>query len=142
VLAEHAEQVTLPARSTVTVPLPASVSATTDAAAELLRAELTGVRGHWFFAEPRDTRLRAPSLSSSLERVVNGYLLTVTAATLTRDLSVLVDKVDPAARVDDMLITLLPGESATFSVRSEVELDCATLTAPTVLRSANQLMRP
>ncbi|MDY7543069.1 MULTISPECIES: glycoside hydrolase family 2 protein [unclassified Cryobacterium] len=142
VLAEHAQQVTLPARSTVTVPLPASVSETTNAAAELLRAELTGVRGHWFFAEPRDTRLGAPSLSSSLERVPNGYLLTVTAATLTRDLAVLVDKVDPSARVDDMLITLLPGESATFTVCSEVELDCATLTAPTVLRSANQLMRP
>jgi beta-mannosidase len=55
---------------------------------------------------------------------------------------VLVDKVDPSARVDDMLITLLPGESAAFTVRSEVELDCATLAAPTVLRSANQLMRP
>ena len=142
VLAEHTEQVTLPARSTVTVPLPTSVSATTDAAAELLRADLSGVRGHWFFAEARDTRLGAPTLDTRLDPVEGGYRLTVTAHTLTRDLALLVDKVDPAGTVDDMLVTLLPGESVVFFVTSAAAIDLAALSAPTVLRSGNQLVRP
>jgi len=142
VLAEYAEQVTLPARSTVSVPLPASVSAATDAAAELLRADLGGVHGHWFFAEPRASTLGAPSLTTAVARVADGYRLTVTADTLTRDLAVLVDKLDPAGSIDEMLVTLLPGESITFAIASELELDVAALTSPTVLRSANQLVRP
>ncbi len=140
VLAEHTQQITLPARATVTVPLPASVSATTDAAAELLRADLSGVRGHWFFAEARDTRLATPALDTELERVEGGYRLTVTARGLTRDLALLIDKVDPEGTVDDMLVTLLPGESVVFAIESATALDLATLTTPTVLRSGNQLV--
>ncbi len=142
VLAEHTEQVTLPARSTVTVPLPASVAQSTDATAELLRADLAGVRGNWFFAEPRDSHFGAAELDTRLDRVEGGYRLTVTAHTLTRDLALLVDKVDPAGTVDDMLVTLLPGESAVFTVTSALELDLAALSAPTVLRSGNQLVKP
>nr|RZI33888.1 Exo-beta-D-glucosaminidase [Cryobacterium sp. SO1] len=142
VLAEHVEQVTLPARSNVTVPLPASVSATTDAAAELLRAELAGVRGHWFFAEARDTTLTAAEADVRAERTAAGYTVRVTVPVLTRDLALLVDKVDPDARVDDMLVTLLPGESVVFTVTSARDVDPAAFAAPTVLRSTNQLAQP
>ncbi len=140
VLAGHAEPVTLSARSTITVALPAPVSEATDAAAELLRAELTGVRSHWFFAEYRDTRLGRPELDTAVERRSGGYRLRVTARTLTRDLTLLVDKLDPEARVNDMLVTLLPGESVEFEIESEAELDASALTASDVVRSANQLL--
>ncbi|WP_084020848.1 glycoside hydrolase family 2 protein [Cryobacterium arcticum] len=142
VLAEHAEQVTLPARSNATVPLPASVSATTDAAAELLRAELGGVRGHWFFAEARDSALSDSAPDVLAERTTTGYTVRVTAASLTRDLALLVDTVDPDALVDDMLVTLLPGESVLFTIDSVLDVDPAAFAAPTVLRSTNQLVRP
>lgn len=141
VLAEHAEQVTLPARSSVTVPLPASVSAATDAAAELLRAELAGVRGHWFFAEARDTTLTAADADVRVVPTAGGYTVQVTVPVLTRDLALLVDKVDPDARVDDMLVTLLPGESVVFTVTSALDVDPAVFAGPTVLRSTNQLVR-
>jgi len=141
VLAEHAEQVTLPARSSVTVPLPASVSAATDAAAELLRAELAGVRGHWFFAEARDTTLRSGEPEVNAQRTATGYTVQVTVPVLTRDLALLVDKVDPDALVDDMLVTLLPGESVVFTVTSALAVDPAAFAAPTVLRSTNQLVQ-
>jgi len=141
VLAEHAEQVTLPARSNVTVPLPVSVSATTDAAAELLRAELAGVRGHWFFAEARDSSLTGTVPEVSAERTDAGYSVRVTATALTRDLALLVDKVDPDALVDDMLITLLAGESHVFTVTSAVTVDPAAFASAAVLRSTNQLVR-
>jgi beta-mannosidase len=141
VLAEHAEQVTLPARSSVSVPLPASVSAATDAAAELLRAELAGVRGHWFFAEARDTTLTAADADVTAVPTAGGYTVQVTVPVLTRDLALLVDKVDPDARVDDMLVTLLPGESVVFTVTSARDVDPAVFAGPTVLRSTNQLVR-
>lgn len=142
VLAGHTEQVTLPARSSVTVSLPASVSASTDAAAELLRADLGEARGHWFFAEARSSRLGAPALDTQLDRIDGGYRLTITAHTLTRDLALLVDKIDPAGTVDDMLVTLLPGERVVFTITSAATLDLAALSAPAVLRSGNQLVRP
>jgi beta-mannosidase len=141
VRAEHAEQVTLPARSSVTVPLPASVSGATDAATELLRAELAGVRGHWFFAEARDTTLTAAEAEVTAVRTAGGYTVQVTVPVLTRDLTLLVDKVDPDARVDDMLVTLLPGESVVFTVTSARNVDPAAFAPPTVLRSTNQLVR-
>jgi beta-mannosidase len=64
----------------------------------------------------------------------------VTARTLQRDVTLLADKVDPDAVVDDAMITLLAGESATFRVRSEVEVDPDVFLRRSVLRSTNQLV--
>ena len=80
------------------------------------------------------------SLSSVVEPVETGYAVTVTAHTLTRDLTLLVDKLDPAAVVDDQLVTLLPGESHTFTVATTAIIADADFAEPTVLRSANQLL--
>lgn len=62
------------------------------------------------------------------------------AGTLVRDLALLVDKVAPDAVVDDMLVTLLPGEDVTWTVTGTAGLDPELLRHPTVLRSANQLV--
>lgn len=40
----------------------------------------------------------------------------MTAHTLLRDLALFPDRLDPAARVDEMLVTLLPGETTLFHV--------------------------
>jgi beta-mannosidase len=142
VLAEHIEQVRLAARDTVTVALPAVLADTTDAAGELLRAELAGVRAHWFFTEPRDSSLTVGNPQLHVERTESGYTVRVTVDTLTRDLALLVDKVDPDALVDDMLVTLLPGESTVFTVTSVLDVDPAAFSGAGVLRSTNQLVRP
>ncbi|WKK73082.1 hypothetical protein Q0F99_09680 [Rathayibacter oskolensis] len=42
----------------------------------------------------------------------------MTARTLVRELALLADVAAPDAEVDDMLVTLLPGESVTFHVRT------------------------
>ncbi|WP_248283349.1 glycoside hydrolase family 2 protein [Cryobacterium arcticum] len=140
-LAEHVEQVSLPARGTVTVLLPAAVAEPTDAAGELLRADLGGVQGHWFFTEARDSELTPGTPLVEAERTASGYSVRVRVDTLTRDLALLVDKVDPDALVDDMLVTLLPGESTVFTVTSARDVDPAAFAAPNVLRSTNQLVR-
>ena len=64
------------------------------------------------------------------------------SATDRHDLALLVDKLHPDARVDDTLVTLLPGETATFHVTSPVALDGAALTDRAVLKHAGQLVRP
>ena len=134
--------VTVPARSSRTVPVPPELAEATDAASEVLVAELTGVRGLWYFAEPRDSALGAADLSVEVAAEVDGYAVTVTAvgATLVRDITLLVDKLDPAASVDSGLVTLLPGETWTFRVRGVDELDADAVGDPRVLRSANQLV--
>ncbi len=132
---------TVPSRQSVTVPLPDSISTAVDAAAEFVSATLGGPRGLWFFTECRDSRLTtAPRLTVETAAVEGGYEVTVTSLDLVRDLALLVDKLDPEATVNDGLITLLPGESATFVVRSRVALSTDDVAQRRVLRNANQLL--
>jgi beta-mannosidase len=65
--------------------------------------------------------------------------MTVRANAFVRDLTLLVDKLDPDAVVDDALTTLFPGESVTWRITTAADLDLAQVLDPTVLRSANQL---
>ncbi len=139
VLATATVDVAIAARGSVSVAVPDGVATASDPSSELIVATLGADRGLWFFAEYRDSHLAPAELASVVEPVESGYRVTVTAHSLVRDLALLVDKLDPAAVVDDMLVTLLPGESATFTVVSAVSISEADLT-PRVLRSANQLL--
>ena len=140
VLARTTTSVDVAPRDAVTVPLRAELSVPADAAREVLLARAGGERAWWHFAEDVDSALPAPRLGTSVESVDGGYRLTVTAGTLVRDLSVLADRLDPDAVVDDMLVTLLPGDCVSFTIRSAADLTDAQLTDPLVLRSANQLL--
>jgi beta-mannosidase len=66
-------------------------------------------------------------------------LVTVTAGTILRDLTLFPDRLDGCATVDDALVTLLPGESATFTIRTTCALEPAPLTSPPVLRCVNDI---
>jgi len=130
----------LSARETGTVEVPQGLGTPDDPARELLVATLGGRRALWFFTEYRDSALEAEQLRTTVSRTGSGYEVTVTATNLVRDIALLVDKLDADARVDDQLVTLLPGESVKFSVASGSDLDEAALVSPDVLRSSNQLM--
>jgi beta-mannosidase len=54
--------------------------------------------------------------------------------------ALLADRAAPDAVADESLITLFPGETATITVRTGTELSAERLTAPDVLRNANQLV--
>ncbi|MFM9919557.1 glycosyl hydrolase 2 galactose-binding domain-containing protein [Lacisediminihabitans sp. H27-G8] len=139
-LASTAVAVDAPPRTTATIHVDSTVTTPDDVASELLEVTLGGRRAFWFFAEYRDSRLEAPQLTVAATSVAGGYAVTVTAANLVRDLALLVDKLDGDARVDDQLITLLPGESVTVAVTTEARIDDSAWSQPTVLRSANQLV--
>ncbi|QEO10733.1 glycoside hydrolase family 2 protein [Protaetiibacter larvae] len=140
-LAAATVPVSVAARAAVTVPIPVEVAMARDAASELLTAELGSVRGWWFFTEPRDSALDEALLEVEATAVDDGYEVTVTAATLARDVTLLVDKLDPAATIDRGLVTLLPGESVVFRVAGLARVfNAAAFADPRVLRSGNQLV--
>lgn len=95
----------------------------------------------WYFVEPRDSRLPAAEFEIRVEETGEGSVVHVTAATIIRSLSLLVDRLSPDATVDDALVDLLPGESATFVVAGAPGATAADFAAPEVLRTANELVR-
>lgn len=101
---------------------------------EFLVADADGLRSTWFFApdaalEPLEPRFTARATAD--EGVLR---ITVEARTLLRDLCVFADRLAgllgvgaPELVVDDMMLTLLPGETAMFTVRKR---DGSPLAAP------------
>ncbi|SDD22762.1 glycoside hydrolase family 2 protein [Auraticoccus monumenti] len=139
VLAEEGREVAVPARSASRWPV-GGPGLLQDPARELVLAELDGVRGWHFGTEDRDGVRPEATLETEVLEVDGGYEVRVTARTLVRDLVLLADAVAPDAVVDDMLLTLLPGETHTFTVRTGERLSPDALVAPVVLRSVNQLV--
>jgi beta-mannosidase len=129
-------------RSSTTVVLPAEVGNPHDPTREIVLAETGALRAWWHFAEDVDADYAPVSFDAKVDEADGGYRVTVVAHTLVRDLALLVDRAAADASVDDMLVTLLPGETATFAVQTAAALRPEQLTDPLVLRCANQLLSP
>jgi beta-mannosidase len=138
--AKTAIGVQVPPGAAVTVPLPPDVARADDPAAELILADSGAGRALWFFAEDVDLRYPAAEFEVAVRPAAARLAVEVTARTLVRDLALFPDRLDPQATVDDQLVTLLPGETATFTVDTDRKLDPAALASPPVLRCANDLL--
>ena len=113
-----------------------------DPRSEVLTVAAGGIRVHHQFAEDRDLAYDPTPFTAEVTRVTGGYQVEVRATSYVRDLALLADKVAPDAVVDDMLVSLLAGETHTFTVRSAASLaDSSALRHPRVLRSANAAAR-
>jgi beta-mannosidase len=139
-LAKVTMSLEIAAGGTSTVPLPSDVATPEHPDRELLTADPDTGRTTWFFSADHQLAYPEPAYQPTVTPVSGGYTVAVTAHSLIRDLSLFPDRLDPAASVDDQLITLLPGETATFTVRTDHPLDTAALTRTPVLRSANELV--
>ncbi|GAA1508411.1 glycoside hydrolase family 2 protein [Sphaerisporangium rubeum] len=137
-LARRAFPFAVPARGTLPVPLPAALVTAADPAKELTTATAGDLSAVRFFAEDTEVAFPEADLTATAEPVPGGTRVTVTARTLVRDLALFPDRLDPRAEVDDMLVTLVPGATATFHVASPVPLDPAALTTYPVLRCVNE----
>ncbi|WP_223230889.1 glycoside hydrolase family 2 protein [Microbacterium jejuense] len=104
----------VPARSAVSVALEVSSD---DPTGEFVVAELsTGERAFWYFDEDPMLRLSPSPVVASASAVEGGYEVRVRATSLAKDVTLLADRADAAARVDRGMVTLLPGEEAVFRV--------------------------
>jgi len=122
--------------------LPPELSIPDDPASELVVASLYpgDGRAFWFFAEDRDISYPEASFTTDLSGGDGEIRVTVHARSILRDLTLFPDRLDPAATVDQALVTLLPGESVTFTVRTALAPDppvVAALTSRPVLRCVN-----
>jgi beta-mannosidase len=93
------------------------------------------------FAEDLDLTLDPDPLQVDVDRVADGYAVTVTARALARDITLHPDRVAADATVDEALVTLRAGEQVTFQVRTQGSGLEQALTASPVLRTANDLQR-
>jgi beta-mannosidase len=117
--------------------LPDDVATPDDPNRELIVVDSPIGRAWWFFAEDRDIAYPRADFYSRVDTVADGLRVTVTARTILRDLTLFPDRLDAQATVDDALVTLLPGESTVFTVRTRAPLDPAALTTAPVLRCVN-----
>ncbi|HEY8471264.1 MAG TPA: glycoside hydrolase family 2 protein [Natronosporangium sp.] len=139
-LAKTELPVTVAPRTAAAIPLPALLTIPEDERAELLLAEAGGERAWWFFAEDSDLAYPKAAYDAVVEPFSGGAKVTVTARTLLRELTLFPDRLDASAEVDQALVTLLPGESTTFTVTASAPLDPTALTQPPVLRCVNDLV--
>jgi len=121
-------------------PLPADIAAPDDAGDELIVVQMLDRRAFHYFVEDIDLKLPAPQASIELSATTDGYAVKVTAETLLKDLCLMADRLDPDVVVDSMLVTLLPGESHVFALRTAKALSVGDISMGSVLRSANDLV--
>jgi len=146
-LAKEELTIDIAPRELSTIALGDAIRAAGEAKAEYVAARVStadadGVDpAFWYFAEDTVLRLRPRDAVTSVHVASTdaGYALTVTATGLVKDLTLLVDRLHPDARVDSGMVTLAAGDSHTFQIQSDA-LDPGGLSAATVLRSANDLV--
>ncbi|MDF2989956.1 MAG: beta-galactosidase/beta-glucuronidase [Microbacterium sp.] len=125
------------ARSHAEVTVPGDVLRDWDVAREVLVIDAPGFgRTVHHGAEVVDQILDADPLEVEVHPAAGGWTVVVTARSLARDVTLLVDRADPSLSVDAGLRTLLAGESAEFTVRGDAG-DAASLSSPLVVRHAN-----
>ncbi|MFD0471909.1 hypothetical protein ACFQ0B_29060 [Nonomuraea thailandensis] len=98
-------------RSVLRVALPPSVAAPDDPARELLTVRLGEAGTVRCYAEDPAVAYPPAAYDAHVERSPDGYRVTVTASSVLRELALFPDRLDPAASVDDQLVTLLPGRA-------------------------------
>ena len=140
-----AESVTVQvaARSAGTVALPDAVAEPSEPGVEFVHVTGAGLEpAFWYFREDTELQLVAPAqaLTAHARRTPGGYEVEVTAHALVKDLCLFPDRLDPAARVDTGVITLVAGERHVFTVTSG-PLDEQALRTRPVLRCVNDLRR-
>ncbi|WP_026877152.1 glycoside hydrolase family 2 protein [Jiangella gansuensis] len=140
VLARQPVRVAVGPRDAGRVVLDETVATSQRPAGELVAVRCEEAAAHWFFADYRDSLLDQPAVTVTAARSGAGWTVDVAAGTLVRDLTLLVDRVDPDAVVDDGLVTLLPGQTVRFTVTGALDAEAKDFSAPAVLRSANDLV--
>jgi beta-mannosidase len=96
----------------------------------------------WYFVEDPDLCLPRLDIKTQVSESPDGYEVEISANAFVKDLVLNADRLDPDATVDELFVTLLPGETTTVSVCTRKSLDADALTHHPVLNSVNGLLAP
>jgi beta-mannosidase len=140
-LAQTTVPVDVGPRSSTSLTVPDDVGPPADPRAEIVAATLDEYLAVHTFVEDLDLALDPDPLQVAVDRVTDGYAVTVTARALARDVTLHPDRVAADATVDDALVTLRAGERVTFQVRTQCSGLEEALGGYPVLRTANDLQR-
>ncbi|WP_454848051.1 glycoside hydrolase family 2 protein [Rhizobium binxianense] len=121
-------------------PLPENIAMPDTAQDEIIVVQMLDKRAFHYFVEDIELRLPAPRLTVDVGRTADGYEVKVTAESFLKDLCLMVDRLHPDAVVDSMLVTLLPGESHVFNIRTSGPISPEDIKPGIVLRCANDLI--
>ena len=140
-LATATIQVDVDPRTSEPIALPPEVCTPDDPTGEIVVASLDALCTVHAFVPDVEMALNPDPLTAEVTQSEDGYAVTVTAHSFARDITLLADRVAADASVDDALITLLAGQTATFHVRTSGRDIHQGLSTPPVLRTANDLQR-
>jgi len=139
ILATTTVQVNVEPRTATPIAVLDAVSHPQDRTIEIVVVRIEGVTRVHTFVEDIELALEADPLDVLVEPTHDGYAVTVTASSFARDVTLLADRAASDATVDDALVTVTAGQSATFRVRTKASELQETLDRPPVLRTANDL---
>ncbi|MFC8599575.1 glycoside hydrolase family 2 protein [Isoptericola sp. NPDC057191] len=137
--AETVQTVDVGPRSVARRDLPPQVALAGSRRDEVLVADCEDLRAWSALCREDGVRWARPAPAVEAERTPQGWRVRVTADVVTCDVALLVDRLDPAARVDDLLTLLLPGETVELDVTGAQAADPAAFGARPVLRTRNDL---
>ncbi|GHC75500.1 beta-mannosidase [Nocardiopsis terrae] len=139
-LSASAHPVRVAPRGALRIPVPPEVARAGAASREVLTVDGAGERAWWFFSRDLDLDYRKPEFEVETRVDGSDLRVNVQARVLLRDLVLNVDRLDPGVSADSALVTLLPGESHTFTVLGGAALDPGAVTAPPVLKCVNDAL--
>ena len=132
-------QVSVEPRTSMLIAVPPHLSEADDPRSEIVVARLETLTRVHTFVEDVELALDPNPVDVEVTETEDGYAVQVLARSLARDVTLLADRAAADAAVDDALVTLTAGQSATFRVRTnDSELE-QSLNRPPVLRTANDI---
>lgn len=135
--------VDVPPRGTVRLPVPQEVHGDEPLPGrELLVATAGDLRAVLLGTVDRDFADADPRFALEVTPVPGGVEITVAADSLLRDLTLLTDGIDGDAEADRNLLTLLPGESETWRVRTTHPERFTAATVRAAFRTARAAAHP
>jgi beta-mannosidase len=138
-LGKAAREVSVEPRAIEQIALRTELATPDDPTAEILVAQLDALTRVQTFVADTELALDADPVGVAVMETEDGYAVAVTARSLARDVTLLVDRAAADATVDDALVTLTAGQSTTFRVRTSARDLGQILDRQPVLRTANDL---
>jgi beta-mannosidase len=128
--------------TSMVIPLPDPVRRASDPTREVLVARFDGYTFVQPFVPDTELALHPNPLDIQVIEVADGYVVKLRARSLAKDVALLADRLATDATVDDTLVTLPAGATASFHLQTTARRLADKVASWPALRSANDLRHP